>query len=388
MQVLAIADDTTGGLEVGAQFAVAGVRTLVTTVNALTAETCALVVDAETRLLTPGRAGRRVARLAAAAREKGIRYLYKKTDSTLRGNIASEFQALLDAFPERLLVYVPAYPKMGRVVKRGELYVDGLPLAQTAFAMDPSQPSREGSIPSLLKGGCKAPVLLAATAERIEDLLRVAQPGSIIVCDGAAEGDLEAAAAVVSRSERACLVAGTGGFSGHWIVSLPVERGFVRQRPSVKRCLVVSGSQHPVSREQVQRAVDAGISGILLSGNPGTDARTASDVSAALAARGWATLQSPGTCRPGVAERLGAITGRVLGSQPVDGLIVFGGSTAFAVLRAIGVKVVEPVGEVVPGVAFSVLRYRNRDLALITKAGGFGDAGTLISILEHLEKRQ
>jgi hypothetical protein len=49
------------------------------------------------------------------------------------------------------------------------------------------------------------------------------------------------------------------------------------------------------------------------------------------------------------------------------------------------VKVVEPLGELLVGVAFSVARYRNHDLALITKAGGFGDAGSLVSILEHLE---
>jgi uncharacterized protein YgbK (DUF1537 family) len=69
----------------------------------------------------------------------------------------------------------------------------------------------------------------------------------------------------------------------------------------------------------------------------------------------------------------------------LDGLIVFGGSTAYAVLRAIGVKVVQPLGELLAGVAFSVARYRGRDLALITKAGGFGEAGSLVSILEHLE---
>lgn len=385
MQVLAIADDTTGALEVGAQFAMAGVRSLVSSANALLAGTCALVLDAETRQLTPRRAEKRVARLAGAARDAGIRYLYKKTDSTLRGNIASEFQALLNVFPKRFLVYVPAYPKMGRVVKGGELFVDGLPLARTAFAKDLAQPSREGSIPSLLAQGSRAPVLLATASGQLEGLLRDAAPGSIVVCDGTTEEDLEAVAAAVSRSGKDCLVAGPGGFSGHWIRRLPVERGFARRRPNIKRCLVVSGSRHPASREQVRQASDGGIAGIWLGENPDTDAATVSAVTAALAARGWALLQTPGTGPPGVSERLGAITGRVLASQPVDGLIIFGGSTAFAVLRAIGVKVVEPLGELLAGVAFSVARYRNRDLALITKAGGFGDAGSLVSILEHLE---
>ena len=386
VKVLAIADDTTGALEVGAQFAMAGVRSLVSTANALLAGTCALVLNTETRQVAPEGAGRRVARLAGAARDAGIRYLYKKTDSTLRGNIASELQALLNVFPERFLVYVPAYPKMGRVVKGGELYVDGLPLARTGSAKDPAQTSREGSIPSLLARGSRAPVLLATASGQLESLLRDAAPGSIVVCDGTTEEDLEAAAAAVALSGRDCLVAGTGGFSGHWIRRLPVERGFARRRPNIKRCLVVSGSRHPASREQVQQASDSRIAGICLGENPDTDTATGSAVAAALAAREWALLRTPGTGPPGVSERLGAITGRVLASQPVDGRIIFGGSTAFSVLRALSVKVVQPLGELLAGVAVSVACYRSRDLVLITKAGGFGDAGSLVSILEHLEK--
>jgi D-threonate/D-erythronate kinase len=386
VQVLAIADDTTGALEVGAQFAMAGVRSLVSSANALLAGTCALVLNTETRQVTPEGAGRRVASLAGAARDAGIRYLYKKTDSTLRGNIASEFQALLNVFPERFLVYVPAYPKMGRVVKGGELYVDGLPLAPTGSGKDPAQQSRDGSIPSLLARGSRAPVLLATASGQLEGLLRDAAPGSIVVCDGTTEEDLEAAAAAVSLAGEDWLVAGTGGFSGHWIRRLPVERNFARRRPNIKRCLVVSGSRHPASREQVEQASDGGIASIWLGENPDTDAATVFAAAAALAARDWALLRTPGTGPPGVSERLGVITGRVLASQPVDGLIIFVGSTAYAVLRAIGVTVVEPLGELLAGVAVSVARYRNRDLVLITKAGGFGDAGSLVSILGHLEK--
>jgi uncharacterized protein YgbK (DUF1537 family) len=229
-------------------------------------------------------------------------------------------------------------------------------------------------------------VLLAAAGAQLEGLLRDAAPGSIILCDGTTEEDLEAAAAAVSLSGKDCLVAGTGGFSGHWIRRLPVGRGFARRRPSIERCLVVSGSRHPASREQAQRGSDGGIACVWLGENPDTDTATASAVAAALTARNWALLQTPGTCPPGVSERLGVITGRVLAGQPVDGLVIFGGSTAYAVLRALGVKVVQPLGELFAGVAVSVARYRSRDLTLITKAGGFGGAGSLVSILERLEK--
>jgi uncharacterized protein YgbK (DUF1537 family) len=173
MQVLAIADDTTGALEVGAKLAGLGVRTLVTTLLAGWPDAPALVVDTQSRQLEPAQARERVAAVAMAAREAGVPYLYKKTDSTLRGNIASEFEALMDVFPDRRLVWVPAYPAMGRVLINGELYVDGVPLGQTASA-----------------------------------------PGAVKVCDGQSDDDLRAVAAALARDVKPSIAAGAAGFRG------------------------------------------------------------------------------------------------------------------------------------------------------------------------------
>jgi uncharacterized protein YgbK (DUF1537 family) len=71
--------------------------------------------------------------------------------------------------------------------------------------------------------------------------------------------------------------------------------------------------------------------------------------------------------------------------QPVDGLAVFGGDTTLGVLEALGTSVVEPIRDLLPGVPVSLVQHGDRPLALITKAGGFGDDGTLLSIRETLE---
>jgi uncharacterized protein YgbK (DUF1537 family) len=120
MRILALADDATGALEAGAQFAREimpvpvwfGVES--PDLEMFAGPEC-LVIDTETRHLTPSEAGARVRRFA----RPDIAAVYKKTDSTLRGNIAAEFRALRDAYPERPLVYVPAYPDLGRTVVSG-----------------------------------------------------------------------------------------------------------------------------------------------------------------------------------------------------------------------------------------------------------------------------
>jgi uncharacterized protein YgbK (DUF1537 family) len=370
MQILAIADDTTGALEVGAQFASAGVRTRVSLRCGLNRSSRVLVVDAHTRRLKPAQARYRIRRLAAAARASGIPCLYKKTDSTLRGNIAAELQALLDVFPERLLIYAPAYPRMGRLVVGGELFVDGVP---------------RGSIPALLARGCGAPVLLAAGAAELEALLDSAAPGSILFCDGRSEEDLRAAAAVLARSGRASIVAGPAGFSGYWIRTLPVERGSVASQPAVRRCLVLSGSMDPVSMEQVRRAAQDGLPTVFVPQDEAADSRAAAEVASRLAAGGCAALATPGVCPRGVSQRIGAMAGRVLEDQTVDGIVVFGGQTAWALLQTLDVTEIEPRFDLLPGTPLSLIRRRGRDIVLVTKAGGFGGTDALLSIRKRLE---
>ncbi len=387
--IFALADDTTGALEVGAQFVSEGVPSLVTT-NAqpdLAAHTAALVVDTRSRHLTPEEARARVFGAAAAASRLAIPFVYKKTDSTLRGNIASEFHALLAAFPERPLIYVPAYPKLGRVVVNGELYVDGRPLADTPFSSDRLNPSREGLIPKMLADGCDAPIRLAAGGAQLAEWLRENAAGSIFVCDGRTDADLAEAASAIASAPVPCLVAGTGGFAGYWVRSLGVSLRTEVCRPVARCCLVVNGSLHPASREQVRRAAETGAPVFYL-GASMDDSETARALAAA-AARGRPVLSSAETIsgRPEeVAARMGSVIRRALNLAPVDGLVISGGDTVLAVLDALGAAVIEPRGELLPGIPVSLIRCGGRELALATKAGGFGPPGVLASIRKCLEE--
>jgi uncharacterized protein YgbK (DUF1537 family) len=387
MRILGIADDTTGAIEVGAKFAMAGVSTLVSTGNDLGSERDGFVVDARSRHLSPRQARERILQLAGAAIQAGVPYLFKKTDSTLRGHIAVEFQALLEAFPERPLLYVPAYPQMGRTVRDGALHVHGVPLAETAFAADRLNPSKQGWIPGLLAGACGAPVLTASTGERILELLSTAPGGAIILCDGTTDEDLQSAAQALAASGRDCIVAGTAGFCEPWVNALPIERSFQGGVPAVRRCLVVSGSLHPASSGAILRAAETGTPAIALADQAAGDDFTAAALAEALSAHPWVSLTTPGTCRGSVGKRMGALAARVIDMQPVDGVAVFGGDTTLGVLEALGVSVVDPLLDLLPGIPVSNIRHGERRLALITKAGGFGDDGTLTAIRKVLEDR-
>ena len=65
-----------------------------------------------------------------------------------------------------------------------------------------------------------------------------------------------------------------------------------------------------------------------------------------------------------------------------DGLTVFGGDTAYAILRTLGVTTLEPIGEILPGVPVS--RIPGRGISLISKAGGFGDQDLICALRRAL----
>lgn len=315
--IFALADDLTGALEAGAKL-----RLPVTT-QIDRADLRGLVVDTETRHLTAEQAAARVE--ALARRAGGPSLIYKKTDSTLRGNIAAELGALHRVFPDYRLVYVPAYPALGRTVRHGELYVDGAPVHRTVFAADPLNPITSSRIDSVLNG----------------------LPVEVI--DGESDADIHAAAERILNSPAPVIVAGPAAIAAALAGEAPAV-----SFPAVRRCLVVNGSAHPASLAQIARA--------------SFDDR-------------WVLFEYAGP-ETGLerAHRIGLAVKEILGANTFDAILVFGGDTAYAIHSALGAPDFTPLGEILSGVPVS----RSGSLTWITKAGGFGAPDLLLHLKEKL----
>jgi len=335
--ILGIADDLTGALEAAAKFAAQGVGARVTTQIAVSGppEVPVLVIDTATRHL-PAEDARAVVREATECALRFAPWLvYKKTDSTLRGNIAAEFRALLECMPHRPLVYAPSYPEMGRTVKGGRLFVGELPVHESDFGRDPLDPVRVSDISVLLRG-------VPAT-----------------VLDGESSADVLAAAGRITAMDPPPLAAGPAALAGALAQCIPsLCRGEVRALPHLPRCLVVNGSLHPASLAQVAFAR-----------------------AQCCFVGGWRYLDDdPGAAGLDRAGQTGERVRRLIEASPVDALVVFGGDTAFGIHRALGGQPFEAWGEVLPGVPLA----RCSDLFWVTKAGGFGARGILCDLRRAL----
>jgi D-threonate/D-erythronate kinase len=379
-QVLVLADDMTGALEVGAKFAATGLSALVTTRCSIPADTdqeaVVLVIDTETRHSAPELARRRVLELSRAGFDRGIPYVYKKTDSTLRGNITSEIAAVMEGYPDLPLLYMPAYPAMNRTVREGTLRVNGVPVNETGFAEDPLNAVRTANIPRLFSSAGLQPVVLTTPVE-----LKTSLPAAVYVCDATSESDLEVAARKFVQSNRFRLAAGPAGFVGHLAPLFDLPRTAPPGMPAVRRALLVNGSSNAVSGRQISYAHGHGFSSIMANG-AATEAEELD----------WVILDHDfGKCDPSdYASRLSQSVCGALRREEFDAVVVFGGDTVFAIVEALGHPDLHPIGEVMEGVPISAVCRKSAGLKgegpfyLVSKAGGFGPVDVLSLIHTNL----
>lgn len=354
--LLVMADDATGALEAGAILAGLGFETVVELEMGSRAPVAACVLLTPTRHDTPTMARDRVAEAlawSAASYPPGAPpQLYWKTDSTLRGPIGACFGALLQAFPGRPLVYVPAYPAMGRIVKEGVLLVDALPLAQTAFARDARNPVRSSFVADAISPDLPFPVESIRSARELRESLAIPSP-RVLICDAETEEDVAALHAECRSARPSPLVAGPAGGIRAWAggsAAKPPRRAWIED---VSHWLVVCGSRHPVARAQLKHARQLGFPSLA---TPGAESENAEAELTALAERAAAAAKG--------------------------GAVIFGGDTALAVWRAMGIARLVPLGERMPGVAVS----RAGGCTFVTVAGGFPAPGMLEDLLAGEER--
>jgi D-threonate/D-erythronate kinase len=169
--IIVIADDLSGAAELANAAVEAGLSAEVQMRFRAGSDADVICVDTETRSLPPGAAAAIAGETARAVAAVHPELVYKKCDSVLRGPIAAESLAIARALRRQRVLLVPANPSRRRIIRGGEYFVDGVPLAQTAFATDPEYPCRTSRVLELVgnTSGIETPDVVSAA-----DLARLA----------------------------------------------------------------------------------------------------------------------------------------------------------------------------------------------------------------------
>lgn len=413
-----IADDFTGACDVAVQFKKQGLETVVLTdiefLGSFKGVFDVVVVDTETRNLTSEDAYRKVRSAVRLLRQNNVKLVYKKIDSTLRGNIGAEINAVIDELDVKAIIVAPAFPDQKRTVINGYLLVNGEPLEKTEYAYDPLSPVSGSRVSMLIEKQAKKKVgeILLSQIRKDVDLIvkkirsQIEAGKEVIVADAEIQSDLERIAEASLALN--VLLCGSAGLASALSSRLAVQ----------SRVLVVSGSVNKVTLNQIEMAVkkldvkliEPVLSGILqdkerideVSDDLVDEAEKAlaegKDVIIRLA--GSRSLISEiqgagkrlGMNKLQVADLLLSIlsraTRKILGGHCFKGLILIGGDTSIRIMDALGAKAIRSEGEFLPGIPSGRIIGGICDgMQVVTKAGGFGDRYTLVKIIRSLKGR-
>lgn len=333
-RVVIIADDLTGALDSACAFAARGLSTRV----ALDRDELDVALTRPDREVIAYPTGTREG--TAAEAEAHIRtilpllrdfdgILFKKIDSRLKGHVAVELRLLREIFARPVLA-APAVPALGRFVSAGA--VTGAGVAEPI----PVHPAL----------GCSATIPDTLSDEHLD-------------------------AALPTRLQDVLYV-GAAGLGAALARRLAPEARPVSWQP-VAPLLCAIGSRDPVTLAQIEAAP--------LRPFPAPNGKVPQIAPDALAM--IQLLPGEGAIPgPEAARRFATGVAREMRGGHWATLVACGGETAHAILREMGVRALDLLGEVLPGVPAACCC--GIDLTLLTKSGGFGPPRLLADLLNKL----
>ncbi len=379
-----------------------------------------LVINTDSRFADEETAYTLVTEAVRRCRTLGSGRLFKKIDSTLRGNVATETAAMLDAGAYRAAIVAPAAPKNGRIVVGGRCLVNGIPLGTSDIGKDLFNPNATSSVAELFERrfpGQTATIGLSELRKGKDAfgtwLRSVLDAGKrIIIPDAETIDDLRIAAS--AADDDSLLLVGSSGLAESMNETSPVT-GYLAARPRFTPgdILFVIGSLTATTKAQLERArsstdlriVTLDVMAMLKDGErertrmaneitrlPGNvpvaistfDTVAGVHEAVELAAGFGYTEKRLGES---ISIFLGSLVRRVLVTRPFRVFFVTGGSTAAGLAEALEAQGIDLLDEVLPGIPFGTFTspLSGEPLYIVSKSGGFGAETAMVEVLAFLE---
>jgi D-threonate/D-erythronate kinase len=414
LKLLIIADDLSGAADCGVACAGHGLNTVVALADAAyDTDADVLSVDGDTRRLDAKHAAAETMRLVQKYVRHNELLLFKKLDSTLRGNIGAELGAMLRTLHsgqwrgERVVtVFAPAFPAAGRTTANGRQLVRGMPLEETEIWRRHGMTGNADISGMLGTAGMRSahlPLDLIRSSHRSLGgaMSELVENADVLICDAETDEDLRAIAEASFALGRATIWAGSAGLARHLPRAAGLGRslGYRSEQPLASGpTLFVIGSFSGVSQEQVKvlsTAPDvvsiALPSGVLLAGSRSPGWRKLDSGLRKALETGRDVVVSLGMESSIVMAKGPLLAAALAGfvaphADRVGALVASGGETARSVLQAWGITGLRLVGELEAGLPFSVTEKWKRQLLVLTKAGDFGNPQTLLNCRRFLHR--
>lgn len=424
IKLAVIADDLTGANDTALQFAKRNINSSVE-INFMQSEFSedkeVIVADTDSRDLDKQRAYQKVKSICEEIFKYNIKCIYKKVDSTLRGNLGAEIKAVDDVFNPDIVIIAPAYPANQRVTIGGYHLLEGKPIELTEIAHAPKTPVKKSYLPAILQEQVNEDIAVVDfkllrqgvefTTMKINEFINKGKRW--LVCDIIEEENFITLMDAV-REYKNILWVGSAGlaeylpyfyrWAGNKELSMNKRKGAV---------LVCAGSVSHTTQKQVQTLLNqreislVKIDMARLLENKDVEllekSRKINELIRQQQNILLATAQSDDDVKKAVAvgrkynlsgkeisEKIADIIAELIKNVEVNklsGMVLTGGDIAVHICRAIGVNSIKVISEIDSGVPLGYIESENLEkLFIVTKAGAFGKPDVFIKSIQAIEQ--
>lgn len=253
---IVIADDLTGSNATCSLFKKIGLRaaSILKLQGDINYDVDVISYSTASRGLDKEEAYKKVSEAIKILKNKNVLVYNKRIDSTLRGNIGTEINAMLDNLEDdRIAVVVPAYPDSGRIVVNKTMLVNGVLLENSDAGKDPKTPIKTSCVESLVQKDIKYSstyFTLSDIAQPIEEIAKKIQEAikksRVLIFDAVNNEDIIKISKAIIHSDINIITVDPGPFTLYYSKELQ------KKNHLEKKILMVIGSVTTTTKKQVE----------------------------------------------------------------------------------------------------------------------------------------
>lgn len=208
----------------------------------------------DSRAISKKDAYNRVFQTTQILKNNSVLLYNKRIDSTLRGNIGSEIEGMLDALNEdRVAILVPSYPDSGRIVVNKTMLVNGILLEHSDAGHDTKTPVISSNVEEIIKNQTKLNTayftlkdISKSEAELTKNIIEKSKDNKILIFDSVTNEDIIKISKAVLKSNLKIITVDPGPFTMYYSSEMK------KITKTDKKILMVIGSATDTTKQQIE----------------------------------------------------------------------------------------------------------------------------------------
>ncbi|MGB3008557.1 MAG: four-carbon acid sugar kinase family protein [Chitinophagaceae bacterium] len=282
-------------------------------------------------------------------------FIYKKTDSALRGHIIEELSIQMLLMDNEKAIFMPANPSLGRTIKNGEYFINDIKIDRTGFANDPEFPINSSFVKELLNNEVEVVKVNEALPEK-----------GIVVGEAGKQEDYTE---WTKKIDESWVLAGGGDFFTA-LLSKNYAAVNISEPQLQKPFIYVCGTSFKERKIAIKKLKEAKKCVCYLENE--NDEEVLIIAIEILKRKQQLILAFDDeidftSTAAELRKKMAIISRQLIENSAIKELFIEGGSTAAAILQELNIKMMEPVNELSRG----VVRMKSGDLFITVKPGSY-----------------